>query len=121
MANGDIYLGLAGDEKKLSAFGRKLSIKPEMIVREGRTISGKLVRDVITTKHEITLDYELIGGTDLNTLLTIYNLNSVLNLQIYNDSGIDSYNVLIDTISRRRELLSGDGLWGNVTVVLKEV
>lgn len=121
MANGDIYLGAAGSEYKLSAFGRRLTIKPDMIVREGRTISGKLVRDVISTKHEITLEYELIGGTDLATLITIYNLQSELSLQIHKASGYDSYTVLIDTVSRKRELLTGDGLWSGVTVVLKEV
>lgn len=119
--NGDIYLGVTGDLKLLSPFGRKLQIKQEQIVREGRTINGRLVRDVITTKNEISLSYELIGGTDLTTLLTLYALDLELTLKIYKDSGYDSYTVLMDPISRQRELLASDGLWGGVTVTLKEV
>lgn len=133
MANkGDIYLGTSGSESLMSPYARKLSIEDEQISREGRTYSGRLVRDIITTKKNIKLQYDLIGGNDLATYLSLYNLDSELSLQIYHTSdeggttaapetNYDQYTVLIDSISRTRELLASDGLWSGVTINLKEV
>lgn len=133
MANkGDIYLGTEGSESLLTPFGRTFTINDEQILREGRTANGRLVRDVITTKKNITLKYELIGGTDLATLLTIYNLNDELSLLVYHTSdeggttaepgvNYDQYYVLMDSLNRTRELLASDGLWSGVTVTLKEI
>jgi len=133
MANkGDIYLGLEGSESLLTPFGRKYSIDDEQIIREGRTANGRLVRDIIAVKKTITLKYDLIGGTDLATLLTIYNLNAELSLLVYHTSdeggttaepgvNYDQYYVLMDSLQRTRELLASDGLWSGVTVTLKEV
>jgi hypothetical protein len=122
MADGDIYLGLSGSETKLTPFGRKLHIKSEQIVREGRTVSGRMVRDVINTKAEITLEYDWISGNDLTVLNNLYNLDSELSLKIHVNSTIDSYVVLMDPVSKKRELLTSDGgMWSGVSVVLKEV
>lgn len=129
---GDIYLGEYGSEILLSAFGRKLTVTDEQINREGRTASGKLVRDVIATKKTFQLKYDLIGGSELTDLLTLYAIDDELSLQIYHASdeggttagpeiNYDQYYVLMDAISRTRELLASDGLWSGVTVTLKEV
>ena len=129
---GDIYLGAVGSESLLSAYGRKLSISDEQITREGRTASGRYVKDVITTKKEFNIRYDLIGGNDLASLLTIYGIDDELSLQIYHTSdeggttrepgaNYDQYYVLMSALSRTRELLASDGLWSGVSVVLKEV
>lgn len=129
---GDIYLGTFGSEFLLSAFGRKLSVQEEQMTREGRTVNGRLVRDVIATKKTISLKYDLIGGNELATVLSIYSLNSELSLQIYHtdDEGgttsepevnYDQYTVLMDSVNRTRELLASDGLWSDVSINLKEV
>lgn len=130
--NGDIYLGEFGSEVLLSAFGRKLTISDEQLNRESRTANGTLVIDVIATKKTITLDHTLLGGTDLATFLSLYNLNTTLSLQIYHtdDEGTttagpevnyDQYYVLMKPITRTRELLASDGLWADVKIQLDEI
>ena len=129
---GDIYLGLLGQEEKVSAFGRTLTISDEILSREERTASGRLVRDIIATKKKITLAYETISGDDLTVFLDLYDLNSELSILIFTESNATTttpeptenyeiYTVLMQPISRERLLLAADGLWSNVTIELNEV
>jgi hypothetical protein len=128
---GDIYLGLSGSESLMSPFGRRLSIVDEEIGREQRTSSGRLVRDIVAVKKKITLAYETIDGSDLETYLDLYDLESELSILIYHtdvptttdDEGAyyDQYTVLMSPISRERLLVTSDGLWTGVTIELREV
>lgn len=127
---GSIVVGLGppyGGEYQftLSPFGRKLKIEDVQQVREERTASGKLVRDIISTKKKITITYSEIDGNDLDTLLTIYGYQSELILRnYYLDDEAEEWTVLMDPIERERILLAdtyGIELWGNVTVVFNEV
>lgn len=129
---GDIYLGELGSEELLTPFGRVFSIKDEIISREGRAADGTLRRDVIATKKLFTLEYSLIGETDIESLIDLYELETELSLLVYNTSdeggttagpGInyDQYTVLMNPFDRTRLLLAGDGLWTGLTVELREV
>lgn len=129
---GDIYLGLLGQEEKVSAFGRTLTITDEILSREERTASGRLVRDIIATKKTFSLSYEVISGDDLAQFLDFYDLNSELSLLIFTESNAttttpepsenyDIYTVLMAPISRERLLLASDGLWSGVNIELTEV
>jgi hypothetical protein len=128
---GDIYLGLPDSESLMSPFGRRLAIVDEEIGREQRTASGRLVRDIVAVKKKITLAYETIDGSDLETYLDLYDLESELSILIYHtdvptttdDEGAyyDQYMVLMSPISRERLLVSSDGLWTGVSIELKEV
>lgn len=53
-------LGPEEYEQVLSAYGRKLSVSSRHIVRETRTASGALVRDIIATKRTWKIDYSRI-------------------------------------------------------------
>jgi hypothetical protein len=128
---GDIYLGVAGSEAIMSPFGRRLSIVDEEIGREQRTSSGRLVKDITAVKKKITLAYETIDGSDLETYLDMYDLEQELSVLIYHtdvpnttdDEGnyYDEYTVLMEPISRERLLVTSDGLWTGVSIVLREV
>jgi hypothetical protein len=110
----------------ISPFGRKLKIENVQQVREERTASGKLVRDVISTKTKITLTFSEMDSSDLSNLLYFYNMQRELIIQIYNSETVYSeYTVLMDPIERERILLAdlntGAELYGNLTVVFHEV
>lgn len=123
MANkGELYLGLETSESLMTAYGRTFTIKAERIAREGRAASGMLRMDIVATKKIFTLDYNLIDETDLNTFITLYNLNSVLSLLVYTtDVAYDQYDVIMSPIDRTRLLATTDGLWEGVSIELKEV
>jgi len=121
---GEIYLGLSGSEYLLTPADRKLTITDEEILREGRVASGKLRQEIIAVKKNFSLKYEYIGGTNLATIQTIYNLQDELSLKIYNtDTLHDDYTVIMRPITKERVLLDtiGGGLWAGVTVELVEV
>lgn len=110
----------------ITAFGRKLKIEDVQQVREERTASGKLVRDIISTKTKITLTFSEMDSSDLSDLLYFYNLQRELTIQIFPEDNIyTEYTVLMDPIERERILLSdpasGSELYGNLTVVFHEV
>jgi hypothetical protein len=123
---GAIYLIDGDDRFLLPAFGRKLSIEKNQQVREERTASGKLVRDIISTKSKITLTYSEMDGDDLDEFDRFYNIQSELILWIFYDDGLyTEYTVLMNPIDRERILLknvaSAGELWGSVSVVFNEV
>jgi hypothetical protein len=126
---GDIYLGESGSEILLSPFGRSFSRGIIELNRETRTASGRLVRDVITTKNKFTISYSLIGGLDLQNIRELYEIQDELSLIIYNSAGMgttttpvpDAYTVLLGPFDQERVILLSDGLWGNVQLSLEEV
>lgn len=127
-ANGEIYLGPSGSEVLLSPFGRKLRIIPEALGRSDRTAGGKLVTDLIAVKYKFEMPYEMIDGTALTTILTLYDLHESLTLLIYtspttyflSDTGSAPI-VKMSTIERERLLLLGDGIWSGVSLTLEEI
>ena len=135
MANaGDIYLGLAGSEMLITPIGRTFKVDAIELARKERTASGKLVKDIIALKRQITLDYSYIDGDNLEIFLDMYDLESELSLIVYDsdydagggtttvsDDTVQSYTVLMQPINYQRVLVTGNGLWSGVSIVLEEV
>jgi hypothetical protein len=121
MSTNLIYIYKSGDAPYLlSPFGRTLSLETIELARTDRVASGRLVKDVVTTKKEITLQYSIITATDMEYYQTIYSEQSELILDIYKaPSTIDSYTVLMEPIGWTR--LIADELYENVTVKFLEV
>lgn len=119
---GDIYLGPAGEEEKLSPIGRRLREQDIEIGREGRTFSGRKVKDVRVTKKEFTLTYSNIDYSALAQLRTLYNLKSELNLVVYYRTGeTETYTVLLSPVGADRLFLEPQELWGGVTLLMEQV
>ena len=117
-----IWLGKAGSESLLSAMGRRLTEEDIEIAREGRTASGRMVTDVITTKKKFTLSYSFVTGTILDALATIYSLGGVFTLLVEReDTSIDTYEVRFRPFSRARLLLAGTWYWEGIALELEEV
>lgn len=119
---GSIYLGPLGSEIFLTPYGRTFTEKNLEISREERAADGTLRRDIIATKKEFTLEYSYMDGDWVEIVEGIYNLKAVLSLKLYYvDNVFSRYDVLMDPITKRRELLLGDGLWSGITILLKQV
>ena len=123
MSLGEIYLGVdAGSLELLTAFSREFSIKNKLLSRDERTASGRLVRDIIATKKEFTLSYDMIDGDELDTFKDLYDEEDELLLRIYtSETEYDDYTVLMNPLDYDRILMFDNGLWGNVEVALLEV
>ena len=123
MALGELYLGVdVGSLELLSAFGREFSVVNKKISRIERTASGRLVEDIIATKKEFTLAYNLIDGDDLDTYKDLYDEEDELLFRVYTGvSTYDNYTVLMEPLNYERILMFDNGLWGNVDILLVEV
>jgi hypothetical protein len=121
MAANDIWLGISGSEILLSAYGRKYKRIPDAIVRQDRTASGRLVKDIVTTKYNHTISYEICTDFDVRIFQTIYDYDSTLNLLVREVTGIKTYSVLMKPFERERVTAVGDGLWSGVTIELEGV
>lgn len=123
MAKNDLYLGPTGSTQFLSPFGRKFTEGEVEISRTERTISGRLVRDVVAVKKKFTLSYDLLDGEDLLDFLELYGLNQELSFDRYtSDTEYVTYSVLMEPMSERARLLIRDtGLWENAVIELNEV
>lgn len=118
---GDLYLGVTGSEVLLSPFGRRISIKPTETTRERRTIDGTLKKDKMYLKYTFSLSYDEIFGNDLQTYLDLYDLQQELNFIIYfNDNTPSNFSVYMKPLSRKRDILLGDGIYKSVNVQLTE-
>lgn len=119
---GELYLGLSGSELLLSPFGRSCTTKDTEITREGRTASGRYVKDIKAKKKQFVIEWEVISGTDLDTILDIQDIEDELSLVIYtSDTAHDDYTVLMKPIERKRISLTDDGLFSGVSITLDEV
>ena len=116
-----MWLGISGSETLLIPSGRSFSETPVAITREGRTSSGKLVKDLITTKNDFTLNYGRTTNEVKEQLETIYALDTTLNFQVERkDSTIDDYAVLMRPVESSR--INAHGPWlHSVFVTLEEV
>ncbi len=122
MARADLYLGVTtGTLVLLTPFDRTYKISNMEQARKGRTAGGTLVKDIIATKKQFTLNYKLIDDSELDKYITLYDANSKLILRDSRDTGYTDYTVLMDPIDHERIIADVDGLWGNVQITLSEV
>lgn len=83
MAEGDIYLGVTGDEELISTYAKEVVREFEEFGRSERTFGGVLKTDVTSKKYTFTINYEYINATVLDTILEKYGENVGLNLRMY--------------------------------------
>jgi hypothetical protein len=124
---GDLYLIYNSGEHAttLSPFSRTYQITDtEPIIREARTASGRLVRDVGVTKKTFTVSWDALDGDKFDELLLIYTsqLNELLKVKLYDYTGASAvvYYVRLMPLDRTRLLLMGN-IWKNVTLVMDEI
>jgi len=119
---GDLYLGLPGQEIKLTPKGRRLSVGDIEIAREGETASGRLVTEIIATKKLFRINYAEIAEQDLNELESLYNLKRTLRFIKYSATGVSSsYDVRLRPFNRDRITHLQNGVWGNIQLELREI
>jgi hypothetical protein len=127
--NGDVYLGVSPNEIYLTSFGRgEIDYTLDVDKKEQRAKSGKLWTQVLSEKWVITLPYDIIDGTTLASLETMYHNHVDLSLKIYTSPttwflNVDGENMLVrmDKIDKKRSFLQSGGYWRNVNIVLREV
>lgn len=124
---GDLYLSYNWGEHTttLSPFSRTYQITDtEPIIREARTASGRLVRDVGAVKKTFTVSWDALDGDKFDELLLIYTsqLNELLTVTLtdYTGSAAVVYYVRIMPLDRTRLLLMGN-IWKNVTLIMDEI
>ena len=113
MTSGDLKLGLAGSEVILPAsHNRKLQINDIELKKVQTMASGKEVEDIIGYKKNFSISYEFLTGTDLDTVLDIYDLHADLSFIITNeDLSTTTYTgMILDPIPRIRDLCNAS-LW----------
>ena len=119
---GDILLGLIGNEFKISAVGRKLTIDTIETAREKRAADGTLKKDILFVKKSFILDYSLINGDDLTVLESIYNYKQPLSLKIFKSNTLsDDYIVSMIPSKKTRMILLDHGIWSGVSFKLDEI
>ena len=136
MAAGDIWLSRFEETTGTSTttdapwlmtpFGRTYSEGIIELSRKDRTANARLVIDIINKKKKFTVKYSEIIWSDLNELIYFYdsqiNRRMYLVLTVeYTDTEIESYNVLMSPIDYERQLVTGDGLWRDITVQFEEL
>lgn len=119
---GDILLGIPGSEISLTSAGRKLSEFDNEIIRERRAVDGTLTSDIVAVKKLFSVTYELIQGTNLEAIVTLYNLHSDLSLILCDrDGSTRSYTVRLRPLRRDRITVLGDWIWSGVVLELEEI
>lgn len=123
MLYNDIYLGLiSGIEYLLPMGGRTFREGFIELSRSDRTASGRAVKDIIALKKRFTCTYEMISENDLQTILTLYLLETELQLTIRRfDDTVDKYTILLIPFDYERILITNGGLWGNVLLEMEQV
>ena len=119
-----IWLGLPGNEQLLPAMGRKLSVEDFEILKEARTASGRLVREIIDVKRRFKLDYSFVTNAILEQLRQLYQLGikNNLSLKIEQENGeIEQYEVVFRPFSRSRYLIGNKWFWEGISIELEEV
>ena len=90
----EYYLGELGSELKLSSVDRTVVEVPLPIKKEVRLASGKMVRDVVTTKRVFNFSYKLLPGKDADVADSGAGKNSIR--ELYNDGGTYNLRVPLD-------------------------
>lgn len=125
---GEIYLSVyggttTGAPSLLDAKGREFSLGTIEISRKTRTANARLVKDIVNSKTNLTLNYSMIDKPSLDEFEAFYNLDTQLYLTVFNTGAdIDQYIVLMQPIPKRsRFRLGSDGLYRNVSIKFEEV
>ena len=122
MAKANLYLGTTtATLQLLTPFGRSYKINNVEQARSGRTASGRLVKDIIATKKEFSLEYNLIDDSELQKYIDLYAESDELIFRDERDSGYTDYTVLMNPLDQERIIAAEDGLWGGVQIKLSEV
>lgn len=121
--DGDIWIGVLSSEILLPRAGLRFTPSDVELSTEARTVDGTLVSDLKAVKKHFEISYDpATTGTNLTTLLALYNLHTELNLIVTNEDATTSeYTVVLRPIPRGRSLVSDVWLWSGVTLVLDEV
>jgi len=80
---GEIYLGVTGDEDLISTHAKNVVREFENFGRSERTFGGRLKEDVTSRKYTFTINWEYIDSSTLETILEKQALNADLNLRMY--------------------------------------
>lgn len=110
-------LGLAGYESVIPA-PAGFEIATKEIAQEGRTVSGRLVKDIVATKRVFSLDFKALIPSDVQILLTEYGRKQPLTF-IYPDQGEDQTAIVWFTDFSREKVLAGEEYW-DIGVGLEE-
>ena len=123
MSTGNIYLGPLGSEALLVRAGLRFAYADSEITNEQRTADGTLVSDLRAVKRHFEIGYDpQTTGTNLDTLLALYDLHAELSLLINNeDDSESSYTVVMRPLSVSRALVREIWLWNGAKIVLDEV
>jgi len=111
-------LGPAGYENTIPT-PNGFSITTQEIAREGRTASGRLVKDIIAVKKVFTLEYNALTAEQVQTLLTEYERREFLSF-IYPDRGQNRTATVWFAELPRELLLTSIEHWGNFSITLEE-
>ena len=125
MSDNTLKLGTLDSETTLPQFGRKFAVEQDETTREARTVNGTMKKDIMYVKHKFKISYSEIYGTDLNTILTIYEniaqpMNFIVNDGTKGDGSQQNFTVYMDIPDRKRFRVQGDGLWKGVSFTLVE-
>lgn len=122
MNPGDIYLGPLGSEIELTAAMRKVTTLPQEIVMTKRTVSGKLVEEVVRKYVNLQIDYEAMTGPDHEAVEALYNLDEHLNCIVMDRLGNQtSATVKITWTPGERESIAGEWIWNGVSIALEVI
>lgn len=122
----DVYLGANDSSGKLSAFGRKVTIREKETVREQRAADGTLKRDILYVKYEFEISYSNTTESNLDIIdawyYTYQNTKTPLSLYMYTSpTGYLTYTVVPKPVDRTRVVKGADNLFSGVKLVLIEV
>ena len=103
-----IKAGLSGSETALSPAGRSVSIVTFEVGRSGRVMSGKYVKDITATKHQIVLKYSKTTGVTLMEAEALADIGGEINLEVYDEiHTYRNYKVLLEPF--RTGIISSGG------------
>jgi hypothetical protein len=124
VALSDIYLGPHGSMVLLTPFGRTMkTVDVYPSIREGRTASGRLVRDFGgIKKKQFLIEYSEIDAGNLTAILDIEDSMTEIYVQIACTEALyNEYLVLMKPIERQLLVWYPSGIWRGVSLTLDQV
>lgn len=126
--DGDVTLYETGSpEVLLSSWGQRVKISFDENGSSDRTLDGSLKTDIISRKYQFKIPYKLIDQTSLDAIMTLYNLDSSLNLKLYTSPTTWFLNfddeipvVKLMPFAQDRAIKRDVRYWENVNLVLVE-
>lgn len=117
-------VGVDGTVWQMPAEFRTFTVSEIEQTREGVTADGSYVEDLLTAKNQYTVTFSLLSGTDLNKALAIRSTNKPATLyfrETYTSTLLEKQVRVRPITDRKRVLAIGDGLWGDVTIEMREI